>query len=70
MFTHTHTHTHIVHSGASYSSDMSDIVGTPAATVNELGKTTTPDGVLMSDGSISHTDIVDMPVSLCYSLNV
>ena len=39
------------------------MVGTPASSVNEMGKALTPDGVIMSDGSLSHTDLMDMPVS-------
>ena len=39
------------------------MVGTPGSSVNEMGKTLTPDGVIMSDGSLSHTDLMDMPVS-------
>ena len=41
------------------------MVGTPASSVSEMGKALTPDGVIMSDGSLSHTDLMDMPVSAC-----
>ena len=65
-FTHTHTHTHThtsVYSGPGFGSDISEMVGTPASSVSEMGKALTPDGVIMSDGSLSHTDLMDMPVS-------
>ena len=61
FYTHTHTHTH-THSGAAFGSDITEMVGTPPANVSEMSKAMTPDGVLMSDGSLSHTDIMDMPV--------
>ena len=39
------------------------MVGTSATAVNEMGKTLTPDGVMMPDGGLPHADIMDMPVS-------
>ena len=47
------------------------MVGTPASSVNEMGKALTPDGVIMSDGSLSHSDLMDMPVSMsAYNVHV
>lgn len=60
---HTPLHSLCVCSGPGFSSDISEMVGTPASSVNEMGKALTPDGVIMSDGSLSHTDLMDMPVS-------
>ena len=75
FFAPVHAHTNIlslshtprcsfcVCSGPGFGSDISEMVGTPASSVNEMGKALTPDGVIMSDGSLSHTDLMDMPVS-------
>jgi hypothetical protein len=52
-----------MYSGPGFGSDISEMVGTPGSSVNEMGKALTPDGVIMSDGGLSHTDLMDMPVS-------
>ena len=46
------------------------MVGAPASSVNEMGKALTPDGVIMSDGSLSHTDLMDMPVRLLNGVHI